>query len=313
MGVRRIFGDPGIGTQNIKGGGVIKITNVLAILAVSFLMAAPAAWAQWGEDETAIPGKLSVGTEFSYFKYEEPDFMKQTGPLFGVYAEYVARTPENDKVSSWEEFLASYKNNYMFGIEGQLLGGQVDYDSRDTGSIENINAYLFEIRGVAGYDFSFAEATVLTPYIGIGYRYLDDNMGGKLSTTGAAGYDRESHYVYMPFGLKTKTPLEGPWSLGFNVEYDLFLDGTQRSHLEDVNSTLSTLENDQNKGYGVRGSVQLGYQASAWNLLVEPFIRYWNVDESNIATITCGGTPCAAGYEPNNASTEYGVKVGTRF
>jgi hypothetical protein len=269
--------------------------------------------AVWAQETSSIPGKLTMGAEFSYFKYEEPDLMEQAGPLFGVYAEYAVRTPENDKVSSWEEFLSSYQNNYVFGIEGRFLGGQVDYDSRDTGSIDNINEYLFEIRGLAGYDFPAGESTVLTPYIGIGYRYLDDNMGGKSSTTGAAGYDRESHYVYMPFGLKTSTPLEGPWSLGFNVEYDLFLDGTQESHLEDVSSSLSTLENDQNSGYGVRGSIQFARQADTWNFLVEPFIRYWNVDESNIAVINCGGTPCAAGYEPNNESTEYGVKVGTRF
>ncbi|HBO97911.1 MAG TPA: hypothetical protein DD648_07885, partial [Candidatus Omnitrophica bacterium] len=267
----------------------------------------------WAQEGSSVPGKLTMGAEFSYLKYEEPDFMEQAGPLFGVYAEYAVRTPENDKVSSLEEFLSSYQNNYVFGLEGQFLGGQVDYESNGTGSLDDINEYLFEIRGLAGYDFPVVEATVLTPYIGIGYRYLDDNMGGKTTTTGHGGYDRESHYVYMPFGLKTKTPLEGPWSLGFNVEYDLFLSGTQESHLEDVSSSLSTLENDQEEGYGVRGSIQLVRQADTWNFLVEPFIRYWNVDESNIAVITCGGTPCAAGYEPNNESTEYGVKVGTRF
>ncbi len=289
---------------------MFKVTRSSLVMGVIFIMFASVAWAQ---EESSVPGKLTMGTEFSYFKYEEPDFMEQTGPLFGVYARYDMRTSENDKVSSLEEFLSSYQNNYVFGLEGQFLAGQVDYDSQSTGSIDNINEYLFEIRGLAGYDFPVAQATVLTPYIGIGYRYLNDAMGGKRSTTGAAGYDRESNYVYMPFGFKTQTPLEGPWSLGFNVEYDLFLDGTQKSHLEDVSSSLNTLENDQGSGYGVRGSVQLGYQASTWNLLVEPFIRYWNVDESNIAIVTCGGTPCAAGYEPNNASTEYGVKVGTQF
>lgn len=289
---------------------MIKRARVRAVLAAGFVMMVTTVWAQEG---SSVPGKLTMGAEFSYLKYEEPDFMEQTGPLFGVYAEYAMRTPENDKVSSLEEFLSSYQNNYVFGIEGQFLAGQVDYDSQSTGSIDNINEYLFEIRGLAGYDFPVADATVLTPYLGIGYRYLNNAMGGKRSTTGAAGYDRESNYVYMPFGVKTKTPLEGPWSLGFNVEYDLFLDGTQKSHLEDVSSSLSELDNDQNKGYGVRGSIQLDYQANTWNLLVEPFIRYWNIDESNIATITCGGTPCAAGYEPNNNSTEYGVKVGTQF
>ncbi len=289
---------------------MIKRAKMLAMAAMMFAVMATAVWAQEG---SSVPGQVTMGAEFSYFKYEEPDFMEQTGPLFGVYAEYAVRTPENDKVSSWEEFLSSCQNNYVFGLEGQFLGGQVDYESNGTGSIDNINEYLFEIRGLAGYDFPVADATVLTPYIGIGYRYLDDNMGGKRTTTGAAGYDRESHYVYMPFGLKTATPLEGPWSLGFNVEYDLFLTGTQESHLEDVSSSLSTLENDQEEGYGVRGSIQFARQADTWNFLVEPFIRYWNVDESNIAVINCGGTPCAAGYEPNNESIEYGVKVGTRF
>ena len=289
---------------------MIKRAGIWAVFVAGFVMTATAVWAQEG---SSVPGKLTMGAEFSYFKYEEPDLMEESGPLFGVFAEYAMRTPENDKVSSWQEFLSSYQNNYMFGIEGQFLGGQVDYDSRDTGSIDNINEYLFEIRALAGYDFPVADATVLTSYIGIGYRYLDDNTGGKTSTTNAAGYDRESHYVYMPFGLRTTTPLEGPWSLGFNVEYDLFLDGTQESHLEDVNSTASTLENDQNSGYGVRGSVQFVRQADTWNLLLEPFIRYWNVDESNVAIVTCGGTPCLAGYEPNNESIEYGVKVGTRF
>lgn len=277
------------------------------MLAAGFVMAASIAGAQ------EIPGKLTMGGEFSYFHYEEPDFMEQSGPLFGVFARYDIRTPENDKVSSWEEFLSSYQNNYVFGIEGHILAGSVDYDSQSTGSIDDIGEFLFETRGLAGYDFPVAQTTVLTPYTGIGYRYLYNAMGGETTTTGAAGYDRETHYFYMPFGLRTHTPLEGPWSFGLNVEYDLFLDGTQESHLEDVSSSLNTLENDQNNGYGVRGSIQLVRLADTWNLLVEPFIRYWNVDESNIATITCGGTPCAAGYEPNNESIEYGVKVGTQF
>lgn len=273
-------------------------------------MMVPAAWAQEG---SSILGESSMGAEFSYFKYEEPDLMEEEGPLFGVYGEYVVRTPENDKVSSCEEFLSSYRNNYVFGIDAQFLAGQVDYDSRDTGSIDNINDYMFEIRGVAGYDFPMFEQTVWTPYFGIGYRYLNDDSGGKTSTTGAAGYERESNYVYVPLGVKTNTPLSELWQLGFNVEYDVFVDGTQKSHLEDVSPALNTLENDQEDGFGARGSIQFARYADTWNLLVEPFIRYWDVNDSNVSVITCGGTPCAAGYEPKNTSWEYGVKVGTRF
>jgi len=123
---------------------VIKRAGIWAVFVVGFVMTASAAWAQEG---SSVPGKLTMGVEFSYLKYEEPDFMEQAGPLFGVYAEYAARTPENDKVSSLEEFLSSYQNNYVFGLEGQFLGGQVDYESNGTGSLDDINEYLFEIRG----------------------------------------------------------------------------------------------------------------------------------------------------------------------
>mgnify|MGYP001572143151 CR=1 FL=1 len=62
-------------------------------------MTATAVWARQG---SSVPGKLTMGAEFSYFKYEELDLMEQAGPLFGVYAEYAMRTPENGKVSSSE-------------------------------------------------------------------------------------------------------------------------------------------------------------------------------------------------------------------
>lgn len=292
---------------------MIKRAGILAVLAAGCVMTATTARAQWAEDETAIPGKFSLGAEFSYFNYEEPDLMEENGPLFGAYAEYVLRTPENDKVGSWKEFLSSYPNNSVFGLDLRFLGGQVDYDSRDTGSIDNINDYLFEVRGTAGYDFPVFDQTVWTPYVGIGYRYLNDDSGGKTSTTGAAGYERESNYVYVPLGVRTNTPLSELWQLGFNVEYDIFVDGTQKSHLEDVSSLLNTVENDQDEGFGVRGSIQFARQADTWNLLLEPFVRYWSVEDSNVAVVTCGGTPCAAGYEPNNESIEYGVKIGTQF
>lgn len=261
----------------------------------------------------AMDGKFSMGTEFSYFKYEEPDIMEQKGPMFGIFGDYTARTPENDKVGSWGEFLSSYRNNYVFGLEGRFLGGQVDYDSRNTGSIDNIDEYLFEVRGVAGYDFPILEETVFTPYIGVGYRFLFDNSGGTTSTTGHFGYDRESHYIYLPIGFMTDSPLNNRWHWGFGLEYDVFLQGTQKSHLEDVDPLLSTLENDQEDGFGARGSIQFTRKAEGLDLVLEPFIRYWEVDESNIGTITCGGTPCAAGYEPKNKSIEYGVKVGAKF
>jgi hypothetical protein len=138
-------------------------------------------------------------------------------------------------------------------------------------------------------------------------------LGGKTSTTGHSGYDRESHYLYLPIGFDLATELDNGWGAAFNFEFDVFLDGTQKSHLEDVSPALNTLENDQNDGYGLRGSITLTKEIENLVFLVEPFIRDWNIDDSTIGVVTCGGTPCALGYEPKNESLEAGARVGVRF
>jgi hypothetical protein len=279
-----------------------------------FLIAALGAGSVVGvKQAAAIDGKFSMGTEFSYLKYEEPDVMEEKGPMYGIYGEYTLRGQENKRVESWADIFSGYNDNYMFGVDAKLAIGQVDYDSRSTGSIDNIDEVLAEVRGVAGYDFPILEDTVITPYIGVGYRFLADGLGGKTSSTGHLGYDRESHDVYLPIGFMTDSTLNDRWHWGFGLEYDVFLQGTQKSHLEDLDPSLSMLENDQEKGFGACGSLLFTREAESLDLVFGPFIRYWDIDESNIGTITCGGVLCAAGYEPKNESVEYGVKVGAKF
>jgi len=256
---------------------------------------------------------IEIGTEISYFKYKEPGVMQEKGIMYGIFADYTMHSGSPVALESFGDIIDQYINNYYFGIDGLFKYGQVDYSSGSTGSIDNINDFMFEITGKAGYEIALNENTVLVPYTGVGYRYLNDDSGGKLSTTGAAGYERESNYVYIPFGFETNTLLADGWSWGFGAEYDLFVGGKQKSHLEDVSSSLSTVENDQDSGYGVRGSIKIAKQSEKINWMVEPFVRYWNVDNSSTAVVTCGGTPCAVGYEPANESLDYGVRIGGAF
>ena len=55
--------------------------------------------------------------------------------------------------------------------------------------------YLFEIRGVIGRDY-YLDGTRVLPYVGVGYRYLDDDSAGKFSSVGAMGYDRQANYYF---------------------------------------------------------------------------------------------------------------------
>ena len=97
------------------------------------------------------------------------------------------------------------------------------------------------------------------------------------------------------------------------VEYDLFLFGQQKSHLGDVWPGTNTLSNDQDGGYGARSSFKLIKRYKSFSTYIEPFVRYWNIDDSDVETFTVPGLGTGAGLEPANNTTEYGVKLGMRF
>jgi hypothetical protein len=269
-----------------------------------------------GETPAQAAGSHSfeLGPEVSYINYEEPDVVEEKGIMYGIHGAYTYRMRHIERMSAMGRVERDYsESGGVLRVEGKFAYGQVDYDSNGTGSIDNIDDYLGEARGLVGYDLPMFDASRWTPYFGFGFRYLSDNLGGKTSTTGHLGYDRESHYLYVPLGLETKTAMNENWSVGLTFEYDFFIKGKQKSHLEDVNASLSTLETDQDSGWGARGSLKLAREHENWDFIIEPFVRYWDIDESNVGTINCAGVPCAAGVEPKNTSWEYGLKLGARF
>jgi len=233
-----------------------------------------------------------LGTEISYIKYKEPGVMEEKGMMYGIVGSY------------------TYRPKFMLKADGRFSYGQVDY--KNSGTLDNIDDYILEVRGVGGYDFSVFTASTLTPYIGIGYRYLNDDMTGTTST-GARGYERESNYLYSPIGVEVITPLKNDWSIGATLEYDYFWKGIQKSHLSDAIAGLSDIENDQNDGYGVRGSVKFQKKGEKLDFVIEPFIRYWNIKKSEETVITYTGTIIGYGYEPKNNSTEIGIKFAAKF
>lgn len=229
-----------------------------------------------------------LGTEISHIKYEEPGVMEEEGMMWGLLGSY------------------TYRDNWMLRGEGRFSFGQVDY--KNSGTIDNIDDYMLEFRGLVGYDFPILTATILTPYIGFGYRYLNDDSSGMTSSTGALGYERESNYYYSPIGVETITELENGWSIGVTFEYDYFWKGVQENQLG-----AFSLENDQNDGYGLRGSVKFQKKGEKVDFVIEPFIRYWDIEDSDVAPITWSGYVLGYGYEPKNSSTEIGIKFAAKF
>lgn len=235
-----------------------------------------------------------LGAEISYIRYREPDVMEEKGIMYSIVGYY------------------TYRSKFMLKAEARFGYGEVDY--RNSGTLYNIDDYILEVRGTGGYDFPILKASALTPYTGIGYRYLNDNMSGMTTSTGAVGYERESNYLYSPIGIETVTRLENGWSIGITLEYDHFWKGIQKSHLSDTIAGVNNLENGQNDGYGLRGSIKFQKKGEeGLDLLIEPFIRYWNIKKSEEEPIVLAGTVVGYGYEPKNNSTEVGIRIAVEF
>ena len=263
------------------------IITILGVLSVAgFCFAEPEAPQFFGRDLG-----VEMGFETSHITYTEPGIMREEGFMYGVTG------------------ALAYRNyNYMLSIEARASLGQVDYSSGASGKLDNIDNSMWELRGLAGYDFHLSEVSAVTPYIGLGFRQLNDNMGGRSSTTGAAGYDRNISYVYSPIGIDVTRAFGNDWHVKLRLEYDKFWDGNVESHLGSIPGYYD-IENDQDKGYGARFSIMFKKRGETIDFIIEPFYRYWSIKASKYTTDPVGST----WVEPKNNSKEFGVNFVAEY
>lgn len=269
------------------------------------------------------PNTFELGTEVYYYKYTERIGVKDAGMKGGLLGAYQYQISENLPVDEWEGFFNSTNKINSIRIEGRVSYGEVDYEG--SGTWDGIPDWNFETRALLGYDIPFSEDFRLTPVLGLGYRYLYNEFSVVPARTinGTryySGYDRESTYVYIPLGLESESRFADDWSLLLKTEVDFFVWGVQVSHFENmVDNTGSSggydqLENVQKRGWGWRGSARLARKTGPIDIFVEPFIRYWHINDSEWKSITAGGSETGyIGQEPDNKTWEYGINMGLNF
>ena len=260
---------------------------------------------QSDENEERGHGRHSFGLGFdvSHREYEEPGFMNDKGIMSGVFGDYTF-----------------HPGHFMFRLDGRLSLGNIDYWSKETGTAAGIRDYNLETRFSFGYSLMASEKTSFTPFMGFGYRYLLNGFGQRLTTTGATGYDRKSNYLYSPMGLETMFRLKPRWSLGLVGEYDLLWHGWQYSEIGDmvidpyipIVLPNLVLKNDQNHGWGARGSIKLIKNMRRIDFSVEPYFRYWDIKDSDLFELVVYPAYYSA-REPANNTKEWGAKIGIRF
>jgi len=246
-----------------------------------------AAIAQTANPLLTRPG-WELGLQASHYHYEEPGLMKLIGNRGGILGAYTFTNPRH--VFSKIDVRESYS--------------RLKYQSNGTGTLNDVPDFIVEARAVAGVDFLLGGSVSLSPYLGLGYRYLFNDLRGN-SSTGNVGYRRESNYVYAPLGLTTRVHFGGGWVLAPTVEADIFIQGRQKTRLSDTNTGTHDVINSQDRGRGYRG--YLMFEKGHW--VFGAWTHWWRIRDSDIQPIGGG----FAGLEPENWTRESGVELKYRF
>ena len=203
-------------------------------------------------------------------------------------------------------------------------GYQLDLGDASPCSESGDSDWYVEARALVGKDF-VGQRWGLSPHTGVGVRHLSNG------TTGVAKY-RTDEYLYMPFGLTTRTRIASNRTLSINLEYDRLLHGWQKTHGSklgggDVPATptapaftidgFSDVSFAQHDGWALRAGARFQLTTAWW---VEPYYVHWSVGASPVnfetATFTVNQVTARQQlgfYEPDNTTNEFDVRVGFHF
>jgi hypothetical protein len=264
----------------------LNLRRILDIAAV--LIASSSIAIAQQPDPLATRNGWELGAQVASYDYLEPDFAELSGTRLGLSAAWTL-----SRSGLFEKFdvRASY--------------GRLKYQG--SGTMTGVPDLILEARAVAGMDWIGTSAS-LSPYLGLGYRYLYDDLRG-YGSTGAAGYRRYSNYVYAPVGFTARFRLGNGWVLAPTLEADVFLQGKQKSKLSDTGLGYIDVTNHQNSGRGHRAAFMVEKDKWAFGI----WTHYWHISDSDVQfSGVVGGVP-HFGQEPENYTRESGLELRYRF
>ncbi|WP_462326178.1 outer membrane beta-barrel protein [Desulfobaculum sp.] len=271
--------------------------GVLGLVLLCLVYASPALAQEESTDPAlhpALRNTVELGYVYANVRYREPGVMKETGSLHGI------RLRGTYHCSA----------GWMGRGEMEYVGGGLDYDGQyqdGTPITRDTEDSMFHLRALVGYDIPLSD-WALTPFVGLGYRYWFDEIEGD------GGYEREIRYLYTPVGAELATR-RGEWRFGLRGEYDLFWGGRVKSHLSQADARYNDPTNEQDAfdAWGVRAACFAEYLGEGWSVSVEPYYRYWDVEESDTATLEITGSADGTVVEPQNTMRVFGVAVMVGF
>jgi len=238
---------------------------------------------------------FSVDAEGYYYAFTQPGFDQSKGPYGRIGG--------------------SYTGNYLdtfWTADVQLGGGVLNYTSGASGNLDSYVNYSSEVRLIATRDIQFVPDWTLSPFLGLGYRVGYDDSGGNTTTTGNPTVSRLTQYLYWPIGFGLSFPT-GSMTFKPSFEYDFLIDGNVRAETSGVAGIGDNLSNNLAHGSGYRINFDTEVQTETGKLSFGPFVRYWSVRVSDLATIDSDGRAVAFAFEPISHSWEAGFGAKLNF
>ena len=208
-------------------------------------------------------------------------------------------------------FVAGLGGGYLFRTRLSTDFGSVDYSS-DDGEIENVRQSIGQLELQVARDFPLSHGATVTPFIGLGSRILGDNSGGKETETGFLGYDRDIAYAFVPIGAAVTTQLGASNTVTLSAQYNWVVGGDAESKFSDIDPEFPDLKMEIPGGHGLEASAMIGIPVGRTQLRVGPFMRHWNIQQSESLTFEEDGEMIEL-FEPKNRTTELGVRLSLAF
>ena len=251
---------------------------LLFILANVFLLSYANA-----DDKIGMTNELGLQITGSY-DYNEPEYMHNKSKLQDYWLDNFGLVYNFKNSFVFNDFLTEFE------FDSDYRHIKYEYWSDRTGTLDDVENFVYNLRGL--YGVQLTDKLMLKS--GFGYRYLLDQDDGRLTTTGAAGYDRIQEYKYIPIIAELIAPI-GSINGKLKLEYDHVFWGENESKLS---AGTKKFRNDD--GYMVKASYQIPYEG----FYLEPYYEFQSIEESTLD----GGS-----QEPSNTTDEFGIKLTKKF
>jgi hypothetical protein len=261
---------------------------------------------------------VSLSVKGGYFYYKEPQAnVDYSGMVSGLQGGY-------SKVFS--KYAVKVRSEYMSGqltYDGSLNVHEVIGDSIITSPGQkqpiSYHADLWYSDSTLSLGRPFKKGgRVITPYIGLGYRYLNspDN------TDIISDYEREVAYLYLPLICEIEKNMTHKRSWGISGEVDILLNGSVKAHISDASAEYNDLSFTQSFGGGLKLAGYYRRTISDFELSITPFCDLWLVGDSDTDVLMYNGNKIlgsaadgdTSNYrEPGNITLTAGLAVKIIF